>query len=404
MHQSIEPKAFYRDFDNLLKQIRERKSGQNFLCSILEEVHKNFCAKVNLGDIRLYEERGDDFVLTRVFENSRSRKGQETISMDSDAVQLVLNHGSYIYDGDRMSIAPEMSSFDEYAIPAAILIRGPEQRWIAVFELKAGWVREEVVFSLNAIRTAINARLFSEAIQTDMDQAAQIQKSLLPASAPKIDGFDIAVRSQPTEFVGGDLYDFHEFGDSIFGVCIGDASGHGLPAALLVRDVVTGLRMGLEKHMKMVHTLEKLNHVIYRSTFSSRFVSLFYGEFEREGHLIYVNAGHPTPFIVHGQDVQDLNATGLILGALPDIQLHRAYARMQQGSILVLYSDGLFERENQDEELFNIDRLKELVIANQEKSAEDIVDLIYKAVFEFGNRMKWDDDSTMVIVKRLAVS
>ena len=83
----------------------------------------------------------------------------------------------------------------------------------------------------------------------------------------------------------------------MLGVSIGDASGHGLPAALLVRDVVTGLRMGIEKELKVAHVFEKLNRVIHRSRLSSRFVSVFYGELEADGNLVYVNAGHQPPIL-----------------------------------------------------------------------------------------------------------
>ena len=94
-------------------------------------------------------------------------------------------------------------------------------------------------------------------------------------------GYDLAARSVAADEVGGDFYDFEDFGSDMLGVSIGDASGHGLPAALLVRDVVTGLRMGIEKELKVAHVFEKLNRVIHRSRLSSRFVSVFYGELER---------------------------------------------------------------------------------------------------------------------------
>ena len=83
----------------------------------------------------------------------------------------------------------------------------------------------------------------------------------------------------------------------MLGLSIGDASGHGLPAALLVRDVVTGMRMGIEKELKVAHVFEKLNRVIHRSRLSSRFVSVFYGELEADGNLVYVNAGHQPPIL-----------------------------------------------------------------------------------------------------------
>lgn len=397
----FEPKTFYRDFDSLLKKIRREKTGKGFVCSILEEVQNTFGEQLNIANVRLYEDRGDEFVLINKFNYDNGRSVIKKIPLEAEAVQQVLRHGSYIYDEKTTSIDPEISNQEYYAIPAAFVIRSPEQRWIAVFELKSGWVREEVIFSLNAIRTALNYRLFSEAVQNELEQAAQIQRSLLPREAPKIAGYQIACRSQPTEIVGGDLYDFFEFGEDSFGVSIGDASGHGLPAALLVRDIVIGMRMGIEEHMKMVYSFQRLNSVIYRSTYSSRFISLFYGEIERDGQLIFINAGHPAPFWVDGNEVQDLKATGLILGALPEIKLHRSYAHVKPGSVLVLYSDGIFERENQEEETFTIQRLKQLVIDNQEKNADDLMNLIFNTVYVFGNKTKWEDDVTLVIIKRL---
>jgi len=108
-------------------------------------------------------------------------------------------------------------------------------------------------------------------------------------------------------------------------VAVGDASGHGLPAALLVRDVVTGLRMGVEKEAKMAEAMEKLNRIIHRSTLSTRFVSLFYGAIESNGNFRYVNAGHPPPILVNGSRIKRLKATGTILGAVPEISLHRSF-------------------------------------------------------------------------------
>jgi serine phosphatase RsbU (regulator of sigma subunit) len=398
----IEPKTFYRNFDDLLERIQQQKPQKDFICSILSEAQSRFGKSLHLGTLRIYEERGRDYVLVRVFgENNASRPTQK-LAADSAAVQEVLTCGSYIYDDPEMSIDPEISQHEHYSIPAAFVLQSPEKRWIGIFELYDGWQREEVLFALNAIRTALNFRMFAENITSELHQAAQIQRSLLPQEIPQLPGYEIAARSQPTEIVGGDLYDIFDFGDDIFGVCVGDASGHGIPAALLVRDIVIGLRMGLEKQMKMVHTLQKLNHVIYRSTYSSRFVSLFYGEIERDGHLIFVNAGHPAPFLIKGKNVVDLKATGLILGAIPDITLHRSYAHMQPDSVLVMYSDGIFERENQDEETFSIARLKQLVSKHQKKSAQKILDLIFEEVYEFGNRRKWEDDSTVMVVKRIA--
>lgn len=395
----LHPKKFYRDFDYLLNRITKKQTGKNFLCSILNEFVLNFGADLHINSWRVYEKRGSDYVLVSPIEAKAKTGRNQPIPVESVGVQLVLKNGSYIYHENPASIDPEIAHRDYYAIPVAFTLSS-EHRWLVLFELTDGWDREEVIFVLNAIRTALNYRLFSEVVQSALEQAEQIQRSLLPGENPTFPGYEIAGRSLPAELVGGDLFDYFEFDGDIIGLCIGDASGHGLPAALLVRDVVTGLRMGLEKQLKMGHTLEKLNKVIYRSTLSSRFVSLFYGELEKNGQLIYVNAGHPAPLLIHKEQVQKLKATGLILGAVPEITLNRAYVQMEPDSVLVMYTDGLFERENREEVDYSIGRIKRLVVEHQDKSAQEILDLLFEDAFEYGGRTNWEDDSTLVVIKR----
>jgi sigma-B regulation protein RsbU (phosphoserine phosphatase) len=155
--------------------------------------------------------------------------------------------------------------------------------------------------------------------------------------------------------------------------------------------------------MKMAEAMQKLNRVIHRSTLSARFISLFYGEIESNGNIVYVNAGHPPPLLVHGTQVTHLKATGLILGALPEISLHRASTIFEPGAVLVMYSDGLLERLNIDDEEFGLNRLQDLIIQHQEKSAPEILEAIYETVFAFGNQTKWLDDVTAVVVKKSGV-
>ena len=397
----IEPKIFYRKLDFLLTKIGREKTGKNFVFTILKELENTFGPDLRIGNGRLYAEVDDRFELVEQTGQSGVTRAAGEFSLTSEAVQRVLMHGSYIYDDPALSIDSSISRQKEYAIPAAFtVVRGPEERWIVVFELKSGWVREEIEFCLNAVRVALNYRLFSDAVKSDLQQAAQIQRSLLPASMPQMCGYQIAARSQPADLVGGDFFDYFHYSEDMFGVSIGDASGHGLPAALLVRDVVTGLRMGLEEEMKMVQTLKRLNRVIQRSTYSTHFVSLFYGEIECNGNLIYVNAGHPSPFLIHGEQARELKSSGMILGALPEIALNRAYAHFESGAVLVLYSDGIFERKNPDKEEFGLDRLKALVAQHQEKSAQEILEAIFNAVFAFGDNAKWGDDATAIVIKR----
>jgi sigma-B regulation protein RsbU (phosphoserine phosphatase) len=397
----ITPKDFYRKLDNLITKIGKEKTSQYFLSSIAAELEKTFGEDLKIANGRLYKETGDEYVLVSAPGKSKGVRAIPKFPASAEAVSRVLDNGSYIYDDPALSIDRQINLQQEYAIPAAFYIRRKGKRWIFIFELKSGWVREEVEFCLNAVRTALNYRMFSDAVNNEFEQAAMIQRSLLPAATPKIPGYQIAARSKPAELVVGDFYDFFEFDEEMFGVGIGDASGHGLLAAMSVRDVVTGLRMGLEKEMKMVHTIKKLNRVLHRSTYSTRFATLFYGELERNGNLLFVNAGHPAPLLVRGEQVKELKANGTILGALPEIAIQRGFAYFELNAVLVMYSDGIFERLNREDEQYGVSRLKKLIIRHQQKTAPEILDLIFDAVFQYGSGARWDDDATVVVIKRM---
>jgi sigma-B regulation protein RsbU (phosphoserine phosphatase) len=396
----IDPKTYYRELDSMLARIGEVKSDKNFFISIMKELEQKFGRTFNIRNSHIYEKRGDEFVLISPSVNKKIAGIPKTINNDSEVIRKVLKHGSFIFDDPKL-----VQSFQVKkalgAVPAAISINSPEGQWMFVFELKRGWIREEVNLFLNAIRTALNYRLFSEKMWTEMDRAVQIQKSLLPKKAPRVQNYQIFGCSQAAEFVGGDFYEYFQFDEDYFGAAIGDASGHGLPAALLVRDVVIGLRMGLTKEMRTVHTLKKLNQVIQRSTYSTNFVSLFIGEIESGGNLFYINAGHPPPFLVKGNHIIDLEATGITLGFMPEITLQRSFVRLEKDSVLIMYTDGIVERENENGEQFGIKRFKELVIKNQKRKAKEIIEIVFETVYDFGNRVSWEDDATMVVIKKL---
>jgi serine phosphatase RsbU (regulator of sigma subunit) len=396
----LEPKNFYRKLDSLLSKIGQEKSGKDFLFTIAKELENTFGTDLNIGEGRIYEESENGYVLISTL-GKHSNQALKIIPFESEALRELLRTKTYIFDNPALSIDKSIGSSGEYKIPAAIHLIGTEGKWIFVFELKSGWLREEIELCLNAVRTVLNYRLMSEAATSEMIQAVHIQQSLLPSTKPEFPGFDIAGKSWPAELVGGDLFDFFNFDGDIAGVCIGDASGHGLPAALLVRDVVTGLRMGLEKHMKMVYTFKKLNNVIYRSVYSTRFISLFYGEIDKNGNIIYVNAGHPGPLLFFNGNVEQLESTGLVFGALPEIDLQRGHAKIKPGGVLVLYTDGIVERINNMTHEFGDKGLMKVVNNNLDKSAEEIISAVYNAAFKFGNDKLWEDDATIVVIKRL---
>jgi len=307
-------------------------------------------------------------------------------------------HGVYLFregpwvDGGSASTGRPM---------AALLVGRRPARHAFFFALADGWVMEEVDFALNTVRAALGSRLTDERARGNLRQAAQIQQSLLLEEPPAFPGFDVACRTVPAEEVGGDFYDFYPMEAEMMGLAIGDASGHGLPAALLVRDVVTGLRMGLEKDLKISHVFRKLNRVIHRSNLSSRFVSVFYGELEANGNLVYLNAGHLPPLLFSEGEVQELTVGGTVVGPLPEAEFRRGVAHVKPGGVLGMCTDGILERRAPGGDFLEKEGLAALVREADGATARDLIDRIFAGAFEWGDGRPWEDDATAVVVRRL---
>lgn len=393
------PKEYYRKLDSFLTEIYQVGSD-NVLSTVLKELVNHLGKDLHIKNGRLYELILDKFVLDYCTNINETDKIHKEIELADPAIQLALQHGCYIYHDPQQSLPLQKSPDQDFIPVIAFNIQKEETTYLFIFELAEDWDREEIELAINTTRKVLNARMISESVKNSMVQAELIQRSLLPRSSPKIEGFEIFGKSISTEIVGGDLYDYFLFSEGHFGVAIGDASGHGLPAALLVRDVVTGLRMGLEKEMKISPVIEKLNKVIHRSTLSTSFISIFYAEIETNGDLVYINAGHPAPMLIDGENEEYLKRGGTILGPLPEVKLKRGFAYMPPGSTLVLYTDGILERQSLDGEPFEIQRLQQLVKNNQHSTAEQLTNDIIDTVYNFGSQKRWLDDVTVVVVKR----
>jgi sigma-B regulation protein RsbU (phosphoserine phosphatase) len=387
----VEPKLLYRRLDSLFGSLDPKRPQRELLESFLDEAFRTLRDDLGLRSGMLYAARRDSFVLLK--QVGVADAVPEELSPTEAPLSLVLRHRAYIFVG------PESWPTPSSRAAAAIVVGRRPNRYVFFFLLSDGWLREELDFTLNTVRAALGSRMADERVRGSFQQAAEIQQSLLVEEAPAFAGYDIACRSVPAEEVGGDFYDFSAFGTDLLGIAIGDASGHGLPAALLVRDVVTGLRMGLEKDLKVTHVFQKLNRVIHRSNLSSHFVSVFYGELEQNGNIIYVNAGHPPPLLLSETSTLRLDTGGTVVGPLPEVEFRRGVVRLEVGSVLVLTTDGILERRGESGELGE-EGLVRIVRSHEGADAEAIVEAIFAEAFAHGGGRPWEDDATAVIVRR----
>lgn len=268
-------------------------------------------------------------------------------------------------------------------------------------ELRGEVGRFEFGSALHAVQYAIEQHLKRGDIVNDVQQARVIQASLLPAPRPGFAGFDLCAASLPAAEVGGDLYDFVPLDHETLALAVADASGHGLPAALQARDVAMGLRMGVERDLKLTRMVEKLNRIIHRSGLVSRFVSLVFGELEANGNFIYVNAGHPPALLLDDHGLHELSVGGPVLGPLPDAAYKMGFAHVDRGAALALYSDGVVECRAPDGTEFGGEGVRRWLEDSRTRDAgEAVADLVERLRAHHGRRRSFDDDVTVLLARR----
>lgn len=255
-----------------------------------------------------------------------------------------------------------------------------------------------------------NARLYEEekALATMKEQvklAAKIQEDLLPKSPPVIPGYDLSACSIAALVVGGDYFDFIPLNSGRFSICLGDVSGKGLPASLLMANLQATLRGQSAHDIPVSETITRSNALLYRSTDPEKFATLFVGVLDpATGRIAYCNAGHDRPILFRGDGtVERLIEGGLALGVLESFGYDEGVATLAPGDVLVLYSDGIPEANDELGNFFGEERLIACIRENAGLGASELMSAIVDAVGRHEHGAARADDLTIVIVKRLAV-
>jgi len=232
--------------------------------------------------------------------------------------------------------------------------------------------------------------------------AGRIQRELLPQSAPVVPGYDLAGRSIPAQTVGGDYFDFVFIDERRLALCIGDVSGKGLPASLLMANLQASIRSQVLAHASVPDCLRRTNTLLFRSTNARTFVTAFYCTLDPDRHeLCYSNAGHNPPLLFRAAGaVERLDRGGLVLGIREDFDFQEATCRLRPGDLLVAYSDGVSEMEDAAGCEFGEEGIIALVNRERGRSATEILEAIVGATFEFGGDQLQPDDITLIVLKR----
>ena len=279
---------------------------------------------------------------------------------------------------------------------------------------EAGGFTEEdqrllTIIAAQSAQVLENARLFEEEkelllMQEDVRLASKIQMELLPRSAPKISGYDIAGKSIPAKKVGGDYFDFMPVGEDRLAICLGDVSGKGLPASLLMANLQATIRGQILLEFPCKDCIQRSNNLLFECTDQEKFATLFLAILNTsENTLCYTNAGHNHPLLFSkGKDPVRLRAGGIPLGIFKHFVYQEDKIPIQKGDLLVIYSDGITEATDKRGKELGLDELISTARYHKESSAANIIEAITAEVDDHSGDAPQVDDITLVVVKREA--
>jgi sigma-B regulation protein RsbU (phosphoserine phosphatase) len=245
------------------------------------------------------------------------------------------------------------------------------------------------------------ALLDKERLEKELALARGIQRSLLPDTAPLVEGFDIAILNEPCYAVGGDYYDFLNLGPNTLLVVIADVEGKGVSSALVMSNLQATLR-ALVLHLHSLDEIaESLNRMILTDTRSQKYLSIFIGliDIRRKG-LHYINCGHVPPVIIRpGQETIHLTDGGMVIGLFENARYQRGQTRLQKGDVLVLCTDGITESMDTMQEEYGTERVINCVASAADKKATEIVSTLSADVARFSRHGTHIDDKVVIVVK-----
>ncbi len=286
--------------------------------------------------------------------------------------------------------------------PIAYILIGKFEEEEDMFE------RVQIITTItNVIAVAIeNKRLFrrqieQERLEADMDLGAKVQKMLIPDRFPVGEEYEISTIYQPKLGVGGDYIDFQEFDDGKLVFCIGDFTGKGVSAALLMANFQANFHTLITKRTSLYDFVVEINKAVYKITNGERFVTFFVAEYDIESHtLSYVNAGHPPSVLIHEGGIKLLDEGTLVLGSIDELpMLTVGKVELPPQSLILTYTDGLTDLQNPAGETFDEEILYDFCRRKHTRSAKSFNNALVAKLNDFRQNTEYPDDLTVLTCK-----
>ena len=291
--------------------------------------------------------------------------------------------------------------------PRGFLAVGDKESRRGVGPFPSGDRRILGLFANQAAIALENARLHRQALEKErlereLTLAKEIQLQILPKGAPKVPGYDLLGWNRPARQVGGDYYDLLPLPEGTVSLALGDVSGKGMPAALMVSTLHSALRLLLDRSGLGPAFLERLNSHIFESSAANKFITLFLAELNpATAALHYLNAGHnPALLLRSNGEVEELGSGGLPIGIFPGSRYLLKSVALGPGDLVCIYSDGITECASPADEEFGTDRLLSLLAEHRDRPLQELVNAIDQATIDFAAELPQLDDQTVVLLRR----
>lgn len=260
-------------------------------------------------------------------------------------------------------------------------------------------------FSIHSSIAIEKARLYElEKQKTDIEKelfaAGEVQKKLFPSQIPEVQDYEFAALNIPAHQTSGDLYDFIQLNDGKIAFCLGDVSGKGLPAALIMANLQSLLRTFPQFSSSPAYCMAQANRIIEKAISEGKFITLFLGILDPVNHKItYTNAGHENPFFISDDICKRLSEGGLPVGIFENAEYKEVEVNINAEDLLVIFSDGITDASNMTGNFFTEESLQQIILKHSDESPQKLLEIIRSEVHEFTGDSPQFDDITLCIVK-----
>jgi len=402
---------------SVLQAVAAMLAGRTELQAILDGATRSLVELLHLraASIRLVDEETGELRIASQSNMSQAYRDKGPIHRSASAIDSEALDGATVYVANLQTDPRTVYRDDARREGIVSGLVTPLSNGGRAFGVLRAYTAEPYVFPpnqvalLQAIATQVaaaivNARLTKELREADRMErqirgAAEVQRRMIPASAPVTDRFSFGCVYEPSWELCGDFYDFLEFPSGDIGVVIADVMGKGVPASLLMASA----RAALRSHAKRVYDVnvivEEVNLRLYKDTLDSEFATAFYGVLSADGkRLTYCNAGHDPPMLLRDGTIRELSAGGMLLGVDRDAKYERAVQHLRQGDVILMYTDGIIDAANFEGETYGRVRLRESLLRHAALPPNQLARQILWDVRRYAGLSRLMDDITLVAI------